>query len=273
MKHRESRILSNQEIAPGVFELIADTKDFPKSIPGQFMMVYPNRNDLILPRPISICRQVNNLTMLVYKTVGKGTAHLSSLKPGDNVRIMGPLGNGFKINENKSRIALVGGGIGIPPMVSVFDRIRPDTDVDIGAKNSKEVEITVLLGFKDSHFLTTLFNGANLHIISEDTTAFKNPPFPTGTVFPKNGSVLDLLNELDSENNYDEIYACGPKPMLAALSRYAKERNIPLQVSLEERMACGVGACLGCAAMSAEENYVKICCDGPVFYSDKVVLD
>ena len=281
MTHKRCKIISNQEISKGVFEMVVDTRDFPKSIPGQFVMVHLDKGELLLPRPISICRQEKNLMLLVYKVFGKGTDYLSKLKQNDEVRLMGPLGNGFTIKDGLKKIALIGGGIGIPPMVSIFDAIK-----------DKNIEIHVYLGFKEGHYLTTLFPDANLHVITEDLSAFKDPPYPIGEVFPVEGNTITLLDNKSGgkTESFDEMFACGPKPMLAALAKYADEKGVPLQVSLEERMACGIGVCMGCVtAMKANKssstanksssqqsgapNYMKICCVGPVFYSDKVVLD
>jgi len=254
MTHNACKIVSNQEIAPDIFEIVLDTRDFPMSAPGQFVMIYLDRGELLLPRPISICRQEKNITLLVYKVAGNGTEYMSTLKSGDALRITGPLGNGFTIKEGLKKIALIGGGIGIPPMVSIFDKLK-----------GKDIEIDVFLGFKKEHFLTNLFSGAHLRVISEDIDAFAKQPYPSGDVFAKSGNPITLLAHYGAD--YDEIYACGPKPMLAALSRYAEDKNVPLQVSLEERMACGIGVCMGCVT---PPSYMKICCVGPVFYSDKV---
>ena len=281
MIHKKCNIISNQEIAAGssgtarksgsagksgaagksaansVFEMLVDTRDFPKSLPGQFIMVHLDKGEMLLPRPISICRQAENLMLLVYKVLGKGTEYLSTFKPGDEIRLMGPLGNGFSFRDDLKKIALIGGGIGIPPMVSIYDAIK-----------DRDIEIHVYLGYKDGHFLTNLFPGAKLHIITENLDTFKDPPYPSGEVFPEKGNTITLLEHFNED--YDEMYACGPKPMLSALTKFAADKNIPLQISLEERMACGVGVCMGCVV---PPDYMKICCAGPVFYSDKVVLD
>ena len=248
MKHIKCQIISNQEIAKGIFEMVLDSRGLPDSLPGQFVMLYLDKGDTLLPRPISICKQGKNVMMLVYKVVGTGTKYLSNYNPGDNIRLMGPLGNGFTIDpaaKGQKGVALVGGGIGIPPLVSLFSKLKdmaPDTPAP-----------DVFLGFRDDSFLTNFF-GENVH-----TT---------------NGNIIELLERHAQE--YDEMYACGPKPMLAALSSYATKKNIRLQVSLEERMACGVGTCMGCVTSVVDDSasgYMKICCEGPVFYSDKVVLN
>ncbi|MCL2016488.1 MAG: dihydroorotate dehydrogenase electron transfer subunit [Defluviitaleaceae bacterium] len=259
MNHETVAVLSNQEIAPRVFEMILQTPNFSVGKPGQFVMLYPQNAGTLLPRPISICRQTKNITMLVYKVFGGGTRYLSTLKQGDNLPIMAPLGNNFSAKSHK-KVALVGGGVGIPPMVFLYDTLQ---------ETSPNTEIDVFLGFKDTHFLTTMFTNANLYIVSENVDALNAFQNASGNVYPKNGNVLTLLNNYAQQ--YDEIYACGPKPMLQALCEYAKQKNIPLQVSLEERMACGVGACVCCVA-NTTSGYVKICCDGPVFDSDKVVF-
>ena len=251
MKYEKYLILKNRKIATDVFEMILHTPRIVQCCKaGQFMMVYLDKGELLLPRPISICRKKGEDIFLVYKVVGAGTKYMSTLPPGSSLRLTGPLGNGFAIKNGLSKVALIGGGIGVPPMVMLFEELSG-------------VQADVFLGFKDEAILKSHFAGANLHIATE-----------TGQEGIK-GNVLDLLNH--HGGHYDEMYACGPKAMLAAVSQYAKDKNIPLQVSLEERMACGLGTCMGCVTPAANDvnnppGYMKICCEGPVFYSDKVEL-
>ena len=218
-------ILHNHAIAPDIFEMALSAPGIPASYAGQFVMVYLDKGEHLLPRPISICHRTGDTIFLVYKTVGAGTRHMANLRTGDYLRIMGPLGNGFTVKESLKKVALIGGGIGIPPMVALYNELS-------------KIEADVFLGFRDEPFLTEHFNN------------------PVTT----RGNLVDLLKQHGQV--YDGLYACGPKPMLEALSEYAKSKNIPLQISLEERMACGLGTCMGCVV---PPNYVKVCCDGPVF--------
>ncbi|MCL2420394.1 MAG: dihydroorotate dehydrogenase electron transfer subunit [Defluviitaleaceae bacterium] len=247
MKHEKCLILKNRRIAPDIYELILHAPGIAVNAkPGQFVMVHLDKGELLLPRPISICSCKCEDITLVYKVLGSGTKYISTLPPGMFLRLTGPLGNGFTIKKGQTKVALIGGGIGIPPMVMLHESL----------KIADGFQTDVLLGFNDESFLTDRFPKDNVYIATQ-----------SGKEGIK-GNVIDLLNNLNQP--YDEMYACGPKAMLAALAQYAKAKAIPLQVSLEERMACGVGTCMGCVT---PPKYMKICCDGPVFYSDKVVLD
>ena len=252
MKYEQYLILKNRKIAADVYEMILHAPRIADNCKaGQFMMVYLDKGELLLPRPISICRKEGENIFLVYKVVGTGTKYMSALPPGSLLRLSGPLGNGFTIKNGLSKVALIGGGIGVPPMVMLF-------------KELSGVQADVFLGFRDEAILKSHFTGANLYIATE-----------TGKEGTK-GNILDLLN--DHGRHYEEMYACGPKAMLAAISRYAKDKSIPLQISLEERMACGLGTCMGCVTPATANDvnnppmYMKICCEGPVFYSDKIEL-
>lgn len=185
----------------------------------------------------------------VYRVVGKGTEEFSKLAPGDSVDIMGPLGNGFPIKEK--RALLVGGGIGIPPMLELAKQLP-------GQK-------AVVAGYRDETFLMDdLSQYAPVYAATEDGSA--------GT----RGTVLDAIREKNLEA--DVIYACGPAPMLRALKAYAQEKEIECWISMEEKMACGIGACLACVCQSAEVdehsqvNNKRICKDGPVFLAQEVEL-
>lgn len=205
----------------------------------------------MLPRPISICeidKEAGKLR-IVYRVVGQGTEEFSHLAEGDKVEILGPLGNGFPLKKKKA--FLMGGGIGIPPMVQLAREL--------------DCEVQMIAGYRDELFLTEeLRANGMLYIATEDGSA--------GT----KGNVMDAIreNSLDA----DIIYACGPKPMLRAIKAYAEEHDIECYISMEERMACGIGACLACVCQSKEidgHTHVhnkRICKDGPVFLSTEVEL-
>lgn len=215
---------------------------------GQFVEVYPDNGVNLLARPISIC-EIDKLLgriRLVFQIVGKGTALFSKLKRGDKVRVLGPCGNGYKLKFGDT--LLVGGGIGVPPLLEACKQIK-------GNK-------TVVLGFRSGSFLVDEFKkyGAEVYVATDDgSVGFK-------------GNVVDLLKQKDL--SADVIYSCGPKIMLKFLSQWAEEKSIECQVSMEERMACGIGACVGCVIKIKDGDdwtHKKVCKDGPVFDSREVV--
>ena len=176
----------------------------------------------------------------------------SSYSAGDDISLIGPLGNGFMQREGKKAI-LIGGGIGIPPMVGLAEALKD------------KAEVSVVAGYRDELFLTKeLENAGKLYIATEDGS--------TGT----KGTVIDAIKEQAVGGNV--IYACGPTPMLKAIKEYALANNIECQLSLEERMACGIGACLACVCQSKDKdahsnvNNKRICKDGPVFLAEEVEL-
>lgn len=218
---------------------------------GQFVSVYCDDKSTLLPRPISICDTGENGTIrLVFKIVGKGTLELSQKNTGDGASLLGPLGNGYgdafnKIKDmNNPDIAFIGGGVGIPPMLMSAKSIS-------GRKN-------IILGYRDETFLNEEFSDyGNVYISTEDGSSGVK------------GNVIDCIFE--NKLSPDIILACGPLPMLKGIKKYSEENNIPAYVSLEERMACGIGACLACVCKTNEtdsHSMVKnkrICKDGPVF--------
>ncbi|MGN1317976.1 MAG: dihydroorotate dehydrogenase electron transfer subunit [Lachnospirales bacterium] len=216
--------------------------------PGQFVEVYPDNGVNLLARPISICEidKVVGSLRLVFQVVGKGTELFSHLTKGDRLRILGPCGNGYDIKKGKA--LLVGGGIGVPPLLEACKNI--------------EGEKIVVLGFRSGCFLAEEFEkyNAKVYIATDDgSVGFK-------------GNVVDLLKSEDL--SADVIYSCGPKIMLKFLSAWAEEKKIECQVSMEERMACGIGACVGCVVKIKEGDswtHKKVCKDGPVFNSKEVI--
>ena len=256
MKVKEKcTVISQDCIAKDIYSLWLKTdKIAAQARPGQFVSVYCNDGGHLLPRPISLCEinQEKGTLRLVYRVVGKGTEMFAALKAGDSVEVLGPLGNGFPMEEAEGkRVFLIGGGIGVQPMLETAKQLKG--------------EPVLVMGYRDELFLTDEMKKAGeLVIATEDGSA--------GT----KGNVLDAIRENDLKA--DMIFACGPKPMLRALKAYGLENNIPCYVSMEERMACGVGACLGCVCQSTEvddHSQVKnkrVCKDGPVFLSTEVEL-
>lgn len=249
----DAKILSNKEIASGIYELIFEDYNMASSaIAGQFINVYCKSKALLLPRPISICEvsDKEGWVKIVYDVVGKGTEEMSVYKGNEDIRVLGPLGNGYEIKDaNKSIV--VAGGVGTPPILELIKRLRGDIDV--------------YLGFRNEPFLIEdIKKYANVHVATDDGS------------YGYHGTVMDLLNK--NEACGEALYACGPKPMLRAIKEWCDNKDIKAQISLEERMGCGIGACVGCAVKIKATNSKgwinkKVCTDGPVFLAEEVVFD
>lgn len=255
MREKElAKVISQECIGTGVYSMWIETKAAQTAVAGQFVSVYCKDKTKLLPRPISICQidKEKGRLRIVYRVVGGGTEEMSSYSAGDDISLIGPLGNGFMQREGKKAI-LIGGGIGIPPMVGLAEALKG------------KAEVSVVAGYRDELFLTKeLENAGKLYIATEDGS--------TGT----KGTVIDAIKE--QAVGGDVIYACGPTPMLKAIKEYALANNIECQLSLEERMACGIGACLACVCQSKDKdthsnvNNKRICKDGPVFLAEEVEL-
>lgn len=259
-KKTNAVITAQKEIAPDIFDMRLKTELAQAAVPGQFIAVYPKKESTLLPRPISIC-EVNKEKeeiRIVYRIAGKGTKEFSQYREGDSLFLLGVLGNGFPIEEAEGkRVFLMGGGIGIPPMTELAKRLH---------ESKKAMEISIIAGYRDG----TLF-------LKEDLQKYGRfyPATEDGSEGTK-GNVMDAIRENALEA--DVIYACGPMPMLRAVKKYAEEAGIKAYISLEERMACGVGACLGCVCKTKKEdphshvNNARICTDGPVFDAEEVAI-
>ena len=249
-------IVSQEKLASDVFSMWIQTKDIAKNArAGQFISVYSKDGSRLLPRPISICEVEGDRLRIVYRTVGKGTKEFSGYGAGDTLDVMGPLGNGYtKLNK---KAILMGGGIGIPPMLELARELKN------GGYDVSDADI--VLGYRDELFLNEeLAQYGRVTIATEDGSA--------GT----KGNVLDAIKAEGIKG--DVIYACGPTPMLRAIKAYAKENGIECYLSLEEKMACGIGACLACVCKSKEiddHSHVhnkRVCKEGPVFNVEDVEL-
>ncbi len=255
-KFIESKVLSINKINDIIFEFECEVGDIVSQCKnGQFCSIYVNSNANILPRPISISEiDIHKKAVkFVVAIVGEGTKLLSNIKVGEKVTMIAPIGNGFNINENKKNVYLIGGGVGIPPLVELYKNL----------KSKSPFNIKVILGFKgDNIFLTNKFDKEDLVICTEDgTVGFK-------------GNVVQYLEE--NEDIADIIYSCGPTPMLKNIVSYANKKGITTQISMEERMACSVGACLGCVIKvksNKDYEYKKVCVDGPVFDGKEVIFE
>lgn len=257
-KRKESAMIVSQEyIAADIYSMWIQTEEIASlAVPGQFISMYTKDGSKLLPRPISLCEidRERKLIRVVYRVTGEGTGteQFSELIKGDWIDILGPLGNGFPLEEAEGKRAmLIGGGIGVPPMLELAKQM--------------DTEKTLVMGYRDEQFLTEEFKACgNFYVATEDGSA--------GT----KGNVMDAVAE--NGLTADIIFACGPAPMLRAIKQYAEEKNIVCYVSMEERMACGIGACLACVCQSKEidsHSHVhnkRVCKDGPVFLSTEVEI-
>lgn len=248
-----AEVAVQKPIAAGIYDMTLKVGEMAKEArPGQFVSVYSNDGSKLLPRPISICGidAEKGELRIVYRIAGEGTKEFSGYVSGTKVEVMGPLGNGYTIKDKKAIV--IGGGIGIPPMLELSKQLN--------------CEKAMVLGYRDETFLKEEFEALGDVYVSSDL----------GTAGIK-GTVLDAIKEYGVEG--DIIYACGPMPMLRAIKAYAEEKGIEAQISLEERMACGVGACLGCVCKSKEKDEhthvhnKRICKDGPVFDAREVEIE
>lgn len=245
-------VSAKREPRPGLIDLTVRCPEMARAAsPGQFVMI--RCEGFSLRRPISICDIDGDGLRLVFEVRGKGTQWLAGVPVGEELDILGPQGKGFTLGDPARPVVFVGGGIGIFPLLAAS---RP-----FGA------QATVLLGFRSKELmaLTDDFRatGADLRIATDD-----------GSVGHHGLVTAQLTARLDA-GPCAEIFACGPHPMLRATAAEAMKRGIPCQVSLEQRMACGIGACLGCAykvrRTDGSETYVHVCSDGPVFDAREVI--
>lgn len=252
MKVGKYQIIEKQNLAKNTFSYLIDCPPMAaEAKAGQF--VHIKVDGFQLRRPISICEVGERTIRVVFDVRGEGTEALTRLNQGDLIDLIAPLGNGFTLLDPDSPVILLGGGIGVPPMLQV-------------AKHYGE-NATAILGFQTASKLILEEDfraaGAETLICTDD-----------GTV-GHHGLVTDLLRERLEKGKPTMVYACGPKPMLKGVAALAKEFDVPCEVSLEERMACGVGACLVCQCKlvrSGQEFSAHVCKDGPVFKGEEVVL-
>ena len=281
-------VVDQNALGSGIYDLTLKTKNIAKAAKaGQFVSVYSNDRSKLLPRPISLCGidRDEDTIRLVYRVTGEntGTEEFSKLVMGDKIRILGPLGNGFTVEPGKKAF-LIGGGIGVPPMLQLAKDINSgvvqtsgavDTNTQekgqteekqINGHGKKICDMNIIMGYRDENtFLLDEFKEqADSFVATEDGSA--------GT----KGNVIDAIKENGLEA--DVIYACGPMPMLRALKAYAMEHDMECYVSMEERMACGIGACLACVCKTKDKdahsnvNNKRICKEGPVFNAKEVEL-
>jgi dihydroorotate dehydrogenase electron transfer subunit len=258
MAHQtKARIISNKLIGESYGELVFESNKIARSaLPGQFVNIkVDNSVAPFLRRPFGIHRVNNRRVSILYEILGKATEILSRRKSGGYLDVLGPLGHGFDYGSP----VIIAGGMGVAPLFFLAEKLAQDSKftvagkpiVLLGAKTKKQV-----LCEKEFKKL-----GCDVTIATDDgSRGFK-------------GKVTDLLRHFLSNFRHrisTSICACGPRPMLKEISRIAKKYNIPAQVSLEEHMSCGIGACLGCV-VNTKDGYKRVCKEGPVFQAGEVI--
>ncbi|MDO5028649.1 MAG: dihydroorotate dehydrogenase electron transfer subunit [Bacillota bacterium] len=239
-KYQKGQIISNEPIGSGVY-LIKIAGSY-QGDPGQFYMLRDWQTDPILSRPLGIVDIEEDSISFLYMVVGRGTDHFSKKKAGEYLELLGPLGKGFDLGDHK-KVALASGAAGLAPMLYLAKKLNCQVDL--------------YAGFRDYDFFLDAFKDHvdNIYISSDN-----------GKV-GFHGNVLQLMEEKGQD--YDMVFACGPMPMLRAMAANLDQDK--LQVSLEARMACGFGVCLGCA-VETTQGIQRVCHDGPVFYASEVVF-
>ncbi|MHB1420893.1 MAG: dihydroorotate dehydrogenase electron transfer subunit [Bacillota bacterium] len=259
-------VISNTLVTKSYYHLVVQLPCITgQAKPGQFAHVLCNGDenvDPLLRRPLSFhwVDKPCGYAGFLYQVVGKGTRRLSQRKPGDLLDVIGPLGNGFPLKLAGKRIGLVGGGMGVAPLLFL-------TRETLNAGG--EFELTVFIGTRSESNLVAVDDfcrlGVQVQVATDDGS------------YGRQGTVTALVGEAMKQEQFDHIIGCGPHPMLKALQEIATRAGVPCHISLEERMACGVGACRGCVVKrqvspSGNWEYANVCDEGPVFDAREVVL-
>ena len=242
MKVLVTAVEGNKQVSNNIYRLSAEFESEIK--PGQFFMLKTTDNSFLLPRPISINDVNGNIVSFLYRIEGQGTKKISSLSKNDELQLFGPLGNGFDLDKLKGKVAIIGGGIGIAPLLYLCKLLGKKADVYLGYKDRENMYI--IDEFKS-------FAGRCV-IVTEDGS------------FGEKGFVTDYVDY----DEYDVVVTCGPEIMMKRIANICKDKKIKCYVSLERRMACGIGACLGCTVKTKTGNK-RACKEGPVFDSKELI--
>ncbi|MGL5042887.1 MAG: dihydroorotate dehydrogenase electron transfer subunit [Culicoidibacterales bacterium] len=253
MKQQNMQVLKNISIAAGVFACTLKG-DLVKDVinPGQFLQIQIAGTYLRRPISISTFDSINNELVIVYKVLGKGTELLSKVTAGCELNCLGPLGNGFDLRDftsNEETIIITGGGIGVPPLLGLATVLK---------HAHPQKQIISILGFRSQEdvFFEAEFSLLGQCIITTDDGSYQNA-----------GNVMTQIKRLAT---FNYIFACGPEGLLAALE--SNFSTVDMQLSYEERMACGVGICMGCVRFQAnEKGYIRLCKEGPVVKHEKIL--
>ena len=253
-----AELVSKEMLVDGIYKFAIKANEIASvAKAGQFLEIkVSDTTEPFLRRPISIFNIDGENVEFIFQVKGRGTEILSNKKVGDKIDVLGPLGKGNFTVKEYSNVAIIGGGIGTYPLYELAKELR------------NKSKVNMYLGFRDKSLVTCEEDfealGLNKLVVTTDDGSYK-----------EKGYAIDFMKKDIEENKVDKIFACGPLPMLRAVKQYAIENNISCEVSLEERMGCGIGACLGCAIqIGTGENarYGHVCKDGPVFNAKDVEI-
>lgn len=258
-KNYYCEILENIKITNKINKIIIKRPQELKNIySGQFFNIKCGEGNYpLLRRPISIASVEEDKLVFYINKVGEGTKLLCKREKGEKIDLLGPLGNGFNLNFEGNKVLIIGGGIGIAPLLQLAKELY-----------HRKKDITAMLGYRDEAFMLDEIKKftSNIIVASENNGGFQHK-----------GYITDLLDKEINMEDYDFIFSCGPEPMLKIIKEKAESKGVRLQLLMEERMACGMGACLVCTCKIKEKNnewnYVRTCKDGPVFYGNEVIFD
>lgn len=250
----KAQVVSVEKLQEGIFSMWLEVPEIAsQAAAGQFISLYCKSEDKLLPRPISLCEidKEKGQLRLVFRVVGYGTDEFSHMKAREEITVLGPLGNGFPLEEKEA--VLIGGGIGIPPMLQLAKELPG--------------KVTVVVGYRDADtfLMKELEEAADQVVVATED----------GSLGTK-GNVIDAIREQGVKGEI--LYSCGPTPMLRGVKTLGEEWGVPAWISMEEKMACGIGACLACVCQSKEvDDHSKvhnkrICKDGPVFLAEEIEL-
>ena len=252
----DCKVLENKRVNGNYFLMKLSSKNLvEKCRVGQFFMLKMKNEITILRRPISIhnADKKNGVIEFYYEVKGRGTVEMSEKREGDLINLQGPLGNGFKTDYEDKKLLIVGGGMGLAPLKYLVE------DLKSSQKNNK---IIFIAGGRNKEALEILKNfnlgGIEVHIVTDDGS------------LGKKWNVIDMMKEIIQENHIDAVMSCGPHRVLELVGEIAGKNEIYAEISLEERMACGVKACVGCSIKTLQ-GMKKVCHDGPVFDSKTIV--
>lgn len=266
---------------PGHFRLVLRSEHLSaNSKPGQFIHVLPPGNEEMLRRPFSVMTvdPDNGTCTILYRVIGEGTTLLSKAGKGDKLNVIGPLGNGFPVIGDRTAI-IIGGGVGIPPLVYLAEALI-ETGLSVNPEDDKAIH--AVLGARNPETLVCVNDFNNLGVVpsisleTAPVTFAEYPAFEYRNIV--RGFVTDILKvNLNAPPPDAVVYACGPIPMLGAVAEWSGLKNLECYVSLENKLGCGIGACLGCSVPVREHDstvhYERVCMEGPTFDATRVAFD
>lgn len=255
MKYTQGKYIITEKsaLARNIYSFTVSCPEIAQvAVPGQF--VHIRIGSFTLRRPISICGidPAKGTLRFVFEIRGEGTSEIAKLNVGDVIDMLAPLGHGFTVNPDFKKVVLIGGGIGTPPMLPLAAAYSEKSTAISGFRNASAVIL-------QEDFAAA---GAETILCTDDGSAGIH------------GFVTQPLEELVKNGGIDAVFACGPTPMLKRIAEICKKNSVYCEISLEERMACGIGACLGCACKTKrndEEYFAHVCKDGPVFKAEEVL--